>query len=207
MKIKVCGMRDGENIRQVSCLGIDYMGLIFYGRSPRAVSGSPSYLPSGIKLTGVFVDASYGDICDRVKEFGLSAVQLHGDETPGFCREIKSLGVEVIKGVRVAQVSDFEVAALYEGACDYLLFDTACSGYGGSGKRFDWGLLADYSGSVPFFLSGGIVLESVTDILSFRHPQFAGIDINSGFEKAPAVKDAAKVKEFINSLKIKDNGE
>lgn len=207
MKVKVCGMRDAENIRQLSETGIDYMGLIFYPASPRHVAERPGFLPaasSGIKLTGVFVDAPLGDILEKWKGYSLSAVQLHGNESPDFCRRVKAeTGAEVIKALHVASAGDMEKGYVYEGCCDFLLLDTACKGYGGSGIRFDWGLLDGYSLGVPFFLSGGIDLSCAGRIASAGNPKLAGVDINSRFETSPGIKDIELIKLFVNRIKGK----
>lgn len=204
MLIKVCGMRYGENIRRVSALGIDYMGLVFYPASPRYVSQRPAFVPGtvdGIRLTGVFVDAPAEVIAEKVSEYSLAAVQLHGSETPGFCSLIrKKTGAEVIKALHVADMHDIEKGNIYAGCCDFLLLDTACSGYGGSGRSFDWGLLDCCNLRLPFFLSGGIDVSSAGRIAAIKNRQMAGIDINSRFEKAPGLKDIYLINELLNRL-------
>ena len=126
-----------------------------------------------------------------------------GRETPEQCRKLKATGLGVIKVFSIAQESDLQSAGCYEGVCDYFLFDTACSGYGGSGKTFNWNILQAYQGKTPFLLSGGLRPGSLSLLLQFKHEQWAGIDLNSGFETAPALKDAAAVHTFINQLKQK----
>ena len=123
--------------------------------------------------------------------------------TPEQCRKLKAAGLGVIKVFSIAQESDLQSAGCYEGVCDYFLFDTACSGYGGSGKPFNWNILQAYRGKTPFLLSGGLRPGSLSLLLQFKHEQWAGIDLNSGFETAPALKDAAAVHTFINQLKQK----
>lgn len=203
MIVKVCGMREAKNIHAIESLGIDFMGFIFYPKSPRYVKEKPDYLPVHCQRVGVFVNASKEEILNRAKDFGLDFVQLHGQESPAQCTELKAEGLQVIKAFSIGQGYDWENVCLYKGVADYFLFDTACPSYGGSGKRFDWKILKDYSGDTPFLLSGGIRPENLNDVLAFRHPQFRGVDLNSGFETSPGVKDEARLKPFIQTLKSK----
>ncbi len=204
MIIKVCGMREPENIRAIEQAGADWMGFIFFPQSARYVSHRPEYLPEQCHRIGVFVNESSENILLKAQEFGLHHIQLHGRETPEQCRKLKATGLGVIKVFSIAQESDLQSAGCYEGVCDYFLFDTACSGYGGSGKPFNWNILQAYRGKTPFLLSGGLRPGSLSLLLQFKHEQWAGIDLNSGFETAPALKDAAAVHTFINQLKQKN---
>ena len=201
MIVKVCGMREARNIGQVEQSGADWMGFIFYGRSPRFVASCPDYLPQTMKRVGVFVNADLNDILAHVGEFGLDAVQLHGAETPEMCCELRNSGLTVIKAFALRSEADVEGVETYEGACNYFLFDTPTSGFGGSGRKFDWTLLDAYHGMTPFLLSGGLSADSLEALSQFSHPRWAGIDLNSGFETAPAVKDASALKQFINEFK------
>lgn len=206
MIVKVCGMRDPDNIRAVEALGVDWMGFIFYSKSPRlAPCDAPAYLPSACRRVGVFVNASLEEIASRVRGYSLDMVQLHGSESPELCRQLSRLlpGVDLIKAMQVRSAEDLTRASEYSGAVSWLLFDTPTAGFGGSGKSFDWSLLAGYEGEVPFILSGGIGPDSVEAISSLRHPAFAGVDLNSRFETAPGLKDVDAVRAFIESLKEK----
>lgn len=209
MIVKVCGMREPENIRAVDALGIDWMGFIFYPKSLRFVDRRPEHLPFHAKRVGVFVNASTDEIFRRVGEFGLDIVQLHGEETPEQCAVLKAEGLQVIKVLSVnkefnssfpERSEGFLHSSLYKGVVDYFLFDTACVGYGGSGKCFDWSVLQHYDGNTPFLLSGGIRPDSLGEVLAFRHSMFAGIDLNSGFELSPGVKDVEALKTFTNAV-------
>ncbi|MDD2298298.1 MAG: phosphoribosylanthranilate isomerase [Fermentimonas sp.] len=203
MIIKVCGMRDEENIRQLEQLDIDWMGFIFYHDSPRYAGQIVKYLPSKKKRVGVFVDQNPQIIRDRAKDNHLFAIQLHGSEPPWYCINLREEGYKVIKSFGIDKDGFIPNAQLnaYEGKCDYFLFDTKTDLHGGSGKKFNWNRLADYKGETPFILSGGISPEDVEEIKSFSHPKFAGIDINSRFEISPAIKDVEAIKTFIKQLR------
>ena len=200
MIVKVCGMRDGGNIRDVESLGADWMGFIFFPRSPRYVSEPPACLPTAMKRIGVFVNASDEDIMRRVGEYSLYGVQLHGSEPPEQCLRLRRSGVMVMKAFDIGSPSDLSATVPYDGAADFFLFDTPCPGFGGSGRCFDWSLLARYQGDTPFLLSGGISLATAEALRTFSHPAFAGIDVNSGFETAPAMKDVRSLAEFLRKI-------
>lgn len=229
MIIKVCGMRDADNIREVSELDIDMMGFIFWKDSPRFVkmiSSHAGIIPdyseerlnknSGkvvddqhrIKRVGVFVDDMPQTIVTRIYNYELDYVQLHGEES---CIMIDNLrrtlepdirtGVKIIKTISVSSAEDIEKTKEYEGCVDLFLFDTKCPTMGGSGDKFDWSVLSAYKGNVPFLLSGGIGMDDVDKIKSFQHPQFAGVDVNSCFETEPGVKDVEKLRLFVEKLR------
>ena len=190
-------MREADNIREVEQCGADWMGFIFYAPSPRNLIVRPEYLPADTKRVGVFVNADFETIAEKIKEYQLNLIQLHGNESPETCLRLKQQGIEVIKAFAIRSAKDFEQTVTYTDACDYFLFDTPCIGYGGSGKSFDWSLLQFYQGKTPFLLSGGIRTDSLGALAAFHHPAWAGIDLNSGFETTPAHKDAAALKTFI----------
>lgn len=170
----------------------------------RPLRDALSGIPAGtMRRIGVFVNESSENILLKAQEFGLHHIQLHGRETPEQCRKLKAAGLGIIKVFSIAREIDLRPVGCYEGICDYFLFDTACSGYGGSGKTFNWNILQAYRGKTPFLLSGGLRPGSLSSLLQFKHEQWAGIDLNSGFETAPALKDAAAVHTFINQLKQK----
>ena len=132
-------------------------------------------------------------------------VQLHGHETPEYCKQIKDSGITVFKAFSVDESFDFAILQAYSGFCDYFLFDTKGQLPGGTGQKFNWQLLENYKGDIPFFLSGGIDSNDLEAVLNFRHPQLFGIDINSGFEISPALKDVEKVKSFISGIRKLNN--
>lgn len=208
MIVKVCGMRDSTNIRAIEGTGVDWMGFIFFEKSPRNVATRPSYLPSHCKRVGVFVNATFGFILQKAETFGLDHVQLHGDESTDFCSSLRqSLPRDkgIIKMIPVSKERDLEYTQPYEGLVDYFLFDTKqpiqASYFGGSGESFDWNVLTHYRGDTPFIVSGGIRSQDVEKVRRIRHPKFFGVDLNSRFEISPAVKDAARIQAFVHQLK------
>ena len=189
--IKVCGMREAENIREAEALGIDLMGFIFWPKSSRYVSERPAYLPKKCKRVGVFVDASLEDIRQHVTDYQLDIIQLHGQESPAFAKALKPL--PVIKAFNIATAEDFRQTVAYEGIVDYFLFDS-------KGKAFDWSALEAYHGETPFLLSGGIGPDDAESVISFHQPKCIGIDLNSRFEIEPALKDIPKLRQFVNQF-------
>ena len=193
-------MRDSENIRAIEQTKADLMGFIFHPKSPRFVASLPEYMPKKQKRVGVFVNASLEQILAKAQKFSLEYIQLHGDEPPAFCSELKNRGLKVIRAQRIANTDDIIRAESYNMA-DLMIFDTKTELYGGSGKKFNWQLLENYKGCVPFLLSGGIRSDTFEEIKAFFHPQFAGIDLNSGFEISPALKDVGKLNNFTEKIK------
>ena len=234
MVIKVCGMRDARNIREVSQLGVDMIGMIFYPKSPRYVemqsshagiipdyakedigasdsSGSSSESVSTSSKSparvGVFVDDMVQNIVTRVVNYHLDYVQLHGNEPREMCENLRSTldpdirpGIKIIKAISVSDALDIQKYKEYVGAVDLFLFDTKCKTVGGSGRQFDWQVLEQYDGEIPFLLSGGIGPEDASRLHAFHHPKCIGIDLNSRFEIEPGVKDVEKLKGFLNEI-------
>ena len=202
MKLKVCGMREPENIHALVELNPDYMGFIFWAPSRRYVYQPTPKLPASIKKVGVFVDASLDYLQTTIQEHSLDAVQLHGTESPAYCALIKEYGVEVIKAFSVRDQFDFSQLKAYEASCDFFLFDTKGSLPGGNGTHFDWTLLKDYPSQKPFFLSGGIGPEDselLQRIINTPLPLHA-IDVNSKFERAPGNKNIVLLTPFKKQL-------
>ena len=198
MIVKVCGMRDTENIREVEALGIDLMGFIFWPKSSRYVSTLPSYLPEKAKRVGVFVDEEIEVVKKIAQEYALHFIQLHGNETPDYCAQLKDY--KLIKAFNIATADDFVMTKSYETLVDYFLFDTKGKSVGGNGTKFDWSVLADYHGTTPFILSGGIGPDDAACIRNIHHPQLAGIDLNSRFEIDPGLKNVDTLKLFLSEL-------
>ncbi|MDR1455607.1 MAG: phosphoribosylanthranilate isomerase [Tannerella sp.] len=209
MTIKVCGMREVENIRAVARLDADWMGFVFYPASPRCVPDGDTRAAVIRRCrktkVGVFVNAGMEEMLEKVTRYGLDYLQLHGCESPGLCEALQQAGCRVIKAFPVATAADLEQTATYESCAACFLFDTKCDTYGGSGKCFDWQTLEAYAGRTPFLLGGGLRPESAEELLRFRHPQWTGIDLNSGFETAPALKDTARLERFIHRLRNETN--
>ena len=198
-------MRDGDNIRAVERLDIHWMGFIFYPGSPRYVPDEDKYniaIQSCKKVrVGVYVNENKDEILRKVMKYRLDYVQLHGDESADFCRRLQEDGCAVMKAFSVSSVIDFRQTALYEPFVNFFLFDTKGSIWGGTGRRFDWSVLKVYQGRTPFLLSGGIGPEHITELLEFRHPLLAGIDLNSRFELSPGLKDGVMIERFVHQLK------
>jgi phosphoribosylanthranilate isomerase len=197
MKVKVCGMKDPGNIRQLDTLPVDLVGLIFHEPSPRHAGGLTGGVPTSIPAVGVFVNERLEVVLERVERHGLHAVQLHGDEPPAFREALRRRGIKVIKALHVETAADLRETAHLEASCDYLLFDAKTPG---SGKKFDWGLLHAYAGQLPFLLGGGVGPGDAPLLRQLRHPLLHAVDVNSRFEVAPGVKDIQAIKQFIITL-------
>ena len=204
--IKVCGMTDASNIRQVAETGVDWIGMIFWQPSSRCCHdpGVAQTIPEGIQRVGVFVDEEVETIVRRTEECGLNRVQLHGRETATSIRQLRQRlpqGVEIIKAISILTLDDLALAEDYEPLVDYLLFDTKCEAVGGSGRQFDWSILNHYQGQRPFLLSGGIGPDDARRLAAFSHPQLAGYDLNSRFETAPGIKNVEALQRFLAEQK------
>ena len=203
MIIKVCGMREAENIREVERLGIDLMGFIFWPKSSRYVSKCPDYLPQQVKRVGVFVDEDPEEVKRQADNYSLDYIQLHGHETPEVISYLRTSAPPppgIIKAFNIATEEDLSQTLPYEGLVDLFLFDTKGQSVGGNGEKFNWDVLQAYHGETPFLLSGGIGPDDAAQVNAFRHPKCIGIDLNSRFELSPGLKDIAKLKEFICNL-------
>ncbi len=209
MLVKVCGLRDPENIRQVAAIpGVDMVGLIFYPSSPRFVDSEATALSvaslTTVKTAGVFVNEEKKVIVRKCLQYQLGCIQLHGNEQPEYLAKLRSMlpaGIKIIKACSIKTEEDILQTSGYEEHCEYLLFDTSTTGYGGSGRTFDWNILQYYSGETPFLLSGGIGPESITALHRFQHRKWAGIDLNSRFETAPGIKNTGILTTFVQKIK------
>lgn len=204
MKIKVCGLREAGNIEAVAALKPDYMGFIWYAQSPRYVYRLPEAvlrsLPADIIKTAVFVNEHIDIVRALIHQFDFNAVQLHGQESPEYCAELKQ-EVQVLKAFGLDEYFDFEQLKAYVGKVDYFLFDTKTEKHGGSGRIFNWDVLNEYNLDVPFFLSGGLSLDNLAEIKNIKHPALYGVDLNSRFETAPGIKSIEKLKLAFALLK------
>lgn len=207
-------MREPENICAISQTGITWMGMIFWPKSSRYVSdlSAADYIPDGITRVGVFVNQSQDEIADIAKKCNLDIIQLHGSESATYIKDLRTMlpeNCKVMKAISVEDAEDIGKAADYESAtsspiADILLFDTKCKTVGGSGKQFEWSVLDGYNGSLPFLLSGGIGPDDTEKLASYQHPKMIGIDINSRFELAPALKDAPALSVFIKKIPLQN---
>ena len=207
LRLKICGMKHQDNIKQVAALQPDYLGFIFYEKSARHFDTVIPELPKSIKKTGVFVNASLKFIIEKIKTHNLQAIQLHGEESPEYCKELQSKKVEVIKVFSIKDEFDFSILKPYEGIVDYFLFDTKGKLPGGNGYIFDWTILNNYPSTTPFFLSGGIGLNQIDSILSFLQGQESkycyALDVNSKFEIEPGLKNIEEIKAFKQNLSFR----
>lgn len=219
MKVKVCGITSMVQANELSNLDVDFIGFIFYSASKRYVynamqASDIKKISNSLKKVGVFVNAEANDVLKIVDDYGLHLVQLHGDESPEYCKRIGE-HVTVIKAFRISEEDDIEQKInSYQNAASMFLFDAQSKQkgeemYGGSGKKFNWQLLKDQTIKKPFFLSGGIASEDVFNLKEFNQTDVAkdlfAVDINSRFEIAPGLKDMQKVKLFVEEIKFAVN--
>jgi phosphoribosylanthranilate isomerase len=193
MLIKICGLKIPSNINEIATLNIDMMGFIFYEKSPRFVGGHLDRrviqsLPKSILKVGVFVDEDEKMVLQKIEDYGLDVVQLHGNESALYCQKIKANKINIIKAFQVNDDFDFNQLTSYQNVCDYFLFDTKGKEKGGNGISFNWSVLNNYQLDTPYLLSGGIGVENIEEALSITHPQLFGFDINSKIELEPASK-------------------
>ena len=201
MLLKVCGMRERDNIKDVLALQPQWMGFIFEPSSPRYFprAANPSSLfevIGAVKKVGVFVNDDEEVMLSFQQQHALDYIQLHGDESVETCRQLKQAGIKVIKAFRVNDMFDFSIVDSYTPYADLFLFDASGTLFGGNGVAFNWQLLKRHRFNKPFLLSGGIGPDSVNQLLAFEHPEMIGVDVNSKFETAPGIKDAKALLLF-----------
>jgi phosphoribosylanthranilate isomerase len=207
MRLKICGMRDTENITHLLALQPDYMGFIFYEKSKRFVGEDLDEdllksFPMNTKKVGVFVNAQLSYILEKVRKYQLDFVQLHGEELPDFCKNLRLKGVNVIKAFSVDENFNFSQLNNFKPWCDYFLFDTKGEQKGGNGIAFNWEILNRYDNEKPFFLAGGIDLENADEAFGLSEKyKIHAVDVNSKFEIEPALKDIEKLRELIGIIK------
>ena len=203
-RIKICGLTKVEDVEAAVALGADCLGFVL-APSPRRVSPEQiaeitAGVPAGISKIGVFVDAPVAGVIETVKSAALDLVQLHGSEDEIYTGHLRRAGIGFIKVYRLGR--DRGLPAAVPPGCRALLFDTFLPGIaGGAGRSFDWSLVADWTGA-PFFLAGGLEPGNVTRALEMVEPY--GVDVSSGVEAAPGVKDYDKLKRFINAVRVFD---
>ena len=199
-------MRNQSNIEELVKLRPDYVGFIFYAKSKRYIGGKipvgiQVLIPDHIQKIGVFVDEPFDKLLELFTENRLDIVQLHGNEHPDYCERLKKLDISVIKVFSITKEFDFETIKPYDCLCDYYLFDTANELPGGSGRKFNWDMLGQYTGNKPFFLSGGIKPADVDEIRRLSHDRLYAIDVNSGFEIEAGIKNIPELKSFIDIVR------
>ena len=206
MQLKVCGMKYADNIAAVAALEPDFMGFIFHAGSSRFVGETLDArllqsLPADMRKVGVFVDESTEFMLRQLNRYGLDLAQLHGHETPQQCAELQAAGIAVIKAFGMDAAFSLDQLPPYAPYCTFFLFDTKGPQPGGNGIPFDWELLRAYNLPVPYLLAGGLGLENAHTLLQLQLPGLAGFDLNSRFETAPAVKDAARLRQMFRFLR------
>ncbi|UPL50429.1 phosphoribosylanthranilate isomerase [Hymenobacter sublimis] len=206
VRLKVCGMARPDNLRAVAALRPDFLGFIFYPKSrryaaPTLTPADAATVPATIRKVGVFVDEDMAVMQERITEYGLQAVQLHGAETPETCGLLRATGVAVIKAFAVGEKFDFAQLLPYVGQVDFFLFDTAGAQPGGNGTAFDWQILKQYHLTVPYFLAGGLALEHAAVLQNLQLPGLFALDLNSQFETEPGVKDAELLRQMFQQLR------
>jgi phosphoribosylanthranilate isomerase len=206
MKIKVCGMRDKENIEALMALKPDFMGFIFYPGSPRFAGDQLDKdlllsFPSEISKTGVFVTEDEDYILKQTETYQLQFVQLHGNAGPGLCRNLKDKGIGIIKAFSVDDQFDFDKTGEFKSCSDYFLFDTKGDGYGGHGVSFNWEILHKYDQEIPFLLAGGINSDNIAGLALLKDTNILGIDVNSRFEISPGFKDIEALEKLFKIIR------
>ena len=200
-------MRDEQNIREVALLRPQYMGFIFYDKSPRFV-GHDFHIPDDFSRdthrVGVFVNETTETILQKVHAHHLDLVQLHGDESVEQCRLLKQAGARIMKVFSVGEDMNFSITKPYQAVVDFFLFDTKGKYFGGNAQTFNWNLLTQYDQKIPFFLSGGLSPENIAEIKHLPPMNLHAIDINSGVEIKPALKDVHKIMTIRSILNIKN---
>jgi len=203
MFIKVCGLKEKANILAIDSLSIDFMGLIFYEKSPRFVEDTADIPVTNTPKVGVFVNSSLEYILGKIQKYQLKYIQLHGNESIDFVKEIyeeiKEKNIKIIKAVSIDNEIDDIFLSAFVPFCAYFLFDTKGKNHGGNGVKFNWKILENYQLKTPFLLSGGISIDDATEIKKIKHAQFAGIDINSKFEIEAGLKNVTMIEEFIKN--------
>lgn len=202
MKLKVCGIRNQGNLTFLNASDVDFIGFIFYSQSKRNFDDGNlgGKIKSDKLKVGVFVNESIEQVERLAKTHKLNYLQLHGDESPEYCKTLKEKGHKLFKAFSVHDELPKDLGA-YESVVDYFLFDTKGTSYGGNGTQFDWSVLEQYNMNKPFILSGGIGLKDVSALMELNHPQLYAVDVNSRFELSPGQKDEQALKDFIEELK------
>jgi phosphoribosylanthranilate isomerase len=209
MKLKVCGNILPEQVKAFDDLGVDMAGFNFYPSSPRYMRQKISpekmkQLKGKFARVGIFVNARYDELVRTVEEYRLDMVQLSGDETPEYCSKIADF-ISVIKVFRLAGKEHLDPLTIpYKNVCDFFMFDTAGTGYGSTGKKFNWKLLEKSPPLKPYLISGGIEPSDIEKLRNLMAgpggTKLFAVDVNSKFELSAGVKDIGKLSKFIEEL-------
>lgn len=199
-------MNNLENLKAISVFKPDYIGFIFYDKSPRnfTLEALPNFKVT--KKIGVFVNEDITAIAKQQKILQLHGIQLHGKESQDYILNLKKMipsEVEIFKAISIENQEDFIQIRTYENLVDLIILDTKTPLKGGSGKQFNWNLLQHYNADIDYLLSGGISVNDVDELKKIhkKHPKMKGVDINSKFELQPGLKSVEKVQSFINNIK------
>ncbi len=198
--IKVCGLRENSNMLAVDLLQPDFLGMIFYRKSPR-FAGTYSSSDTVTPKVGVFVNSTIKYILEQCEIYNLKHIQLHGAEDLRFVKELYHYGFGVFKTFSIDTELDHALMEPFEPYCSHFLLDTKGTNPGGNGKKFNWDVLTNYLHETPFLLSGGIGPQDLEEIKSISHPSFSGIDVNSRFETKPGIKNIEQLKIFIDEFR------
>jgi phosphoribosylanthranilate isomerase len=212
MRVKICGITQPEQGCAIAALGATALGFICVPASPRYVTAEQiravvEYLPENIDRIGVFANTTWEEICQTLAVAGLTGVQLHGDESPEFCHQLRLAlpNVEIIKALRVRSSEALAQATVYTSWVDTLLLDAYHPQHlGGTGKTLDWDTLRQFQPCFPWLLAGGLTPDNILQALNHVHPN--GIDLSSGVERAPGDKDLTKVAQLFKQLKTRGQG-
>lgn len=211
MRVKICGITKLEQGQKIAALGADSLGFICVARSPRYITPQKikaiaDNLPSGIDKVGVFADHSLVEISLIVAQANLTAVQLHGSETPDFCNQLRPTlppGIELIKAFRIKNAESLQDTKAYIDTVDTLLLDAYHPVIlGGTGKTIDWHGLEQFKPTLPWMLAGGLTVDNIAEALACLKPN--GIDLSSGVERSPGDKDLTKVAQLFQQLTTND---
>lgn len=200
-QVKICGMKHIQNINSILLLNHNFIGFIFYSYSPRFI-GILFPIELFIKKVGVFVNFTIDKILKKKQKYAIEFIQLHGSESIEFCEELYKNNISIIKVFRINEIFSFSVIQKYTNYSIYFLFETHCLEYGGSGRKFSWKKISEYTFDTQFFLSGGIGTEDVKNIKNVFNIQFLGIDLNSKFEIEPGNKNRDELRRFIHKISL-----
>ncbi|MEC4112953.1 phosphoribosylanthranilate isomerase [Myroides pelagicus] len=204
-QVKICGMKDPENIKQLCKLPIDYIGLIFYPKSKRYIGHIEETIldsiPTSVKKVGVFVNEKTEEVLHKKKNYKLDYIQLHGNETVNDCALYKTNGINVIKAFSIGKNEDLEQTLAYSPYCDAFIFDTPTPTFGGSGKVFNWNLLNEYQGNTPYLLSGGLGIHNIQEAMNIQDNRLIGYDINSQIEQEHYLKNITLATQLVQKIK------